>query len=119
VAHRSGGTGALAKSAAVLNEEECMAFWKSVQEGVTRAAAEAEKQARITRLNLQLGEAQRVLRNKQLELAHVALELARDQKLSDPAMDPIIEAITEQETRLADLRDQLAELSPTVPQTTG
>jgi hypothetical protein len=92
-----------------------MAFWKNVQQGVTRAAAEAERQARITRLNLQIGDAQSILRSKQLELGQAALELARDHKLSDPGIDPLVEAIGDQEARLTELRDQLAEMAGTAP----
>ena len=40
----------------------------------------------------------------------IALRLARDGKLSDPTVDPIVSAIDEQEARLAELRGQLAEV---------
>ena len=87
-----------------------MTFWNKVQSGVSRAAAEAEKQARITRLNLQIGEAQNAVRHKEQELGAAALKLARAGKLSDPTIDPIVQSIEDQEKRLTELREQLAEM---------
>ena len=95
-----------------------MTFWNKVQSGVSRAAAEAEKQTRITRINLQIGEVQGAIRKKQQELGEVALQLAHEDKLKDPTVDPIVEAIDEQEKKLADLREQLAEVQGTGSQTT-
>jgi hypothetical protein len=92
-----------------------MTFWNKVQSGVSRAAAEAEKQAKITRLNFQVGEVQTAIRRKQQELGEAALQLARDGKLSDPAVDGIVEEIGGQETKLAELREQLAEVQGATP----
>ncbi|HLZ30173.1 MAG TPA: hypothetical protein VKV73_22855 [Chloroflexota bacterium] len=92
-----------------------MTFWNKVQSGVSRAAAEAEKQARVTRLNFQVGEVQTALRRKQQELGEVALQLARDGKLSDPAIDPLVASIDEHEARLGELRAQLTEVQGAAP----
>jgi hypothetical protein len=86
-----------------------MSFWDKVQSGVRSAAGEAEKQARIARLNLQIGEVEGAIRRKHQELGEAALELARQGKLSDPAVASVVSAITEQEASLAELREQLAE----------
>jgi hypothetical protein len=86
-----------------------VSFWNKVQAGVSRAAAEAEKQARITRINLQIGEVQGAIKRKHEELGDVALELARAGKLEDPRVGPIVEAIGTEEARLAQFREQLAE----------
>jgi hypothetical protein len=95
-----------------------MTFWNKVQSGVSRAAAEAEKQAKVTRLNFQVGEVQTTLRRKQQELGEVALQLARDGKLSDPAVDALVASIDEQEARMAELRAQVTEIQGAVPPAT-
>jgi Zn finger protein HypA/HybF involved in hydrogenase expression len=56
-----------------------MTFWNKVQSGVSRAAAEAEKQTKVTRINLQIGEVQSAIRRKQQELGEAALKLVRSQ----------------------------------------
>lgn len=85
-----------------------MTFWNKVQSGVSRAAAEAERQGKITRINLQIGEVQNVIRGKQRELGEAAVKLAQEGKLSDPTVDPIVQSIAEQEQRIAELRNELA-----------
>src|SRR5438105_2548083 len=93
-----------------------MTFWNKVQGGVSRAAAEAEKQAKIARLSVQIGGVESTLRQKKQELGDAALELIRAQKLTEPSFDPILQGISEHEARLAELRAELAELqSPAGP----
>ena len=103
-----------------------MTFWNKVQSGVsraaaeaqsgmTRAAAEAEKQTRIARLNMQMHEVEGAIRRHQQELGEAALKLIRDGKLSDPSLDGAVKSIGEEETRLAELKDQLAEAQSSAP----
>jgi len=78
-----------------------MTFWNKVQSGVSRAAAEAEKQAKVTRLNFQMGEVQTAIRRKQQELGEAALQLARSGKLSEPTLDPLVAAMSQLRVRPA------------------
>jgi hypothetical protein len=87
-----------------------MTFWNKVQQGVGRAAAEAEKQARLTRLNLQVGEAEGSLRKKKQDLGDVALKLCRDGKLAHPDLESLLPSIAEDEKRIAELQEQVAQL---------
>jgi hypothetical protein len=77
---------------------------------MSRAAAEAEKQGKLTRINLQIADVQNSIRRKQQELGEAALKLARDGQLSDPSVDPIVEVIGEQEKHVAELQEQLAQV---------
>jgi uncharacterized protein with GYD domain len=92
-----------------------MTFWNKVQSGMSRAAAEAEKQARIARLNMQLHDVEGTIRQQHQTLGEAALQLVRDGKLSDPALDSAVKSIDEQETRLAELKEQLAEAQNSAP----
>ena len=87
-----------------------MTFWNKVQQGVGRAAAEAEKQARIARINMQIGDAESTIRQKKNELGDVAFGLIRDGKLAEPSFETIVAAIDEQEAKITELRGVLAEV---------
>jgi hypothetical protein len=90
-------------------------FWNKVQQGVGRAAAEAEKTARIARIQVQMGEAEGTIRRKKSELGDLAYDLVREGKLVEPAFDPIVADVAAQETRLTELRSQLAEVQAPAP----
>jgi len=87
-----------------------MTFWNKVQQGVGRAAAEAEKQARTARINMQINDAESTIRQKKKDLGETAFELIRAGKLAEPALDSIVLEIGQQESRLAELRGELAEV---------
>ena len=91
-----------------------MTFWNKVQQGVGRAAAEAEKQARIARLGMQIGEVEGSIRQKKQELGDKALGLIRSGDLKDPSLDPTVEEIGKDEARLAELRAELAQIQSVV-----
>ncbi len=94
-----------------------MTFWNKVQQGVGRAAAEAEKQARIARLNMQIGDAESGLKQLKADLGGAALELVRADKLNEPSLTTFVEQIGAQEKKISDLRAELAEIQtgPTTP----
>jgi hypothetical protein len=87
-----------------------MTFWNKVQHGVSRAAAEAEKQARTARINMQIGDVESTIREKMQLLGQTAFELIRAGQLAEPSLDSIVQEIGQQETRLAELRSELAEV---------
>jgi len=92
-----------------------MTFWNKVQQGVSRAAAEAEKQARSARIGMQIGDVESTIGQKTQDLGGSALALIRAGKLTEPSFDGIVEEITQLEARLAELRGELAEVQAATP----
>jgi hypothetical protein len=62
---------------------------------------------------MQVGEAESTIRQKKSQLGEMVLELVRAGKLSEPSFGGIVQEIGQQEARLAELRDELAETQPT------
>jgi hypothetical protein len=87
-----------------------MTFWKNVKQGVSRAASEAEKQAKLTQLNFQVGEVETRIRRRKGELGDVALKLCREGRITDPDLVVIVQAISEEEARSAELREQMEQV---------
>lgn len=92
-----------------------MTFWNKVQHGVSRAAEEAEKQARTARISMQIGDVESSIRQKKKDLGDTAFDLIRAGKLAEPSLDSIVQEIGQQEARLADLHSELAETQPAPP----
>lgn len=94
-----------------------MTFWNKVQQGVKTAAAEAEKQARIARLGLQINEVDSNVRQKTKDLGDAALKLIREGglKLNEPELDAVVAEITQLEARLSELRAEQAEIQAGPP----
>ena len=59
------------------------------------------------------------MHRKQQELGEAALQLARDGKLSEPTLDPLVASIEEQDKHLSELREQLVEVQGTTSQPTA
>jgi hypothetical protein len=89
-----------------------MTFWNKVQSSVSRAAAEAEKQAKNARVNLAIGEVEGTIRRHKQELSAKALELIRAGTVTEPSLQAIVGSITQQEGRLTELRRELGEGQP-------
>lgn len=87
-----------------------MSFWQKVQGGVNRAAAEAEKQGNIVKLNLEISGAKGEISKKVTELGTLALQLHRQGELTHAGATSIVEEIDRLEARVADLEKQIAEL---------
>jgi hypothetical protein len=90
-----------------------MTFWKNVKQGVSRAATEAEKQARVTQLNFQVGEVETRIRRRKGELGEAALKLCREGRITDPDLAVIVEGISDEDAKLAELREQIAQVRET------
>lgn len=87
-----------------------MPFWEKVQRGVSNAANEAERQATIARLSLELSRARAGVEKKHEELGTVALGLIRQGELSNPAFEPILKDLGGAEEQVTQLEAQLVEI---------
>ncbi len=86
-----------------------MGIWDKVQRGVGRAAEEAEKQATIAKLGLDINATNGEIRRKKAELGEEVLKLARSGEFKHEAIDPLVAEVDRLEARVADLEKQLAE----------
>jgi uncharacterized protein YoxC len=95
-----------------------MSLWDKVQRGVGRAAEEAEKQASIAKLGLDINGTNGEIRRKTTELGEQVLKLARGGELKHDTIDPLIADVDRLEARVAELEKQLAEIR-TAPASAG
>lgn len=86
-----------------------MAFWEKVQRGVSNAAVEAERQATLARLNLELVRARNAVSKKQEELGTAVLGLVRQGELTHPSFEPLLQAISAAEQHVSQIEAQIAE----------
>lgn len=87
-----------------------MSFWKQVRQGVSSAASEAERQATLARLNLDVNGTKGNIRKKQEELGELTLRLVREGELSHPAFASVVEEISTLETHIAEVETHIAEV---------
>lgn len=87
-----------------------MAFWEQVKRGMNKAATEAEKQANIARLALELSGVRNDVKHKTEQLGAAALQLQRSGEISHPSLEGVIGDIAALETRVGDLERQIEEL---------
>ena len=90
-----------------------MAFWQQVRRGVTKAAAEAEKQANIARLTLEINGVKGNIRRKVEELGDRALTFIRQGEIVEPSLGTIAHEIAELEARVAEIEKQIEEVRST------
>jgi len=95
-----------------------MGIWDKVQRGVGRAAEEAEKQAAIAKLGLDINATNGEIRRKTTELGEGVLKLARSGDVKHDAIDPLVADVDRLEARVAELEKQLADIRAT-PASTG
>jgi chromosome segregation ATPase len=86
-----------------------MGIWDKVQRGVGRAAEEAEKQAALAKLGLDINATNGEIRRRTAELGEEVLKLARSGELKHDTIDPLVAEVDRLEARVADLEKQLAD----------
>ncbi len=86
-----------------------MGIWDKVQRGVGRAAEEAEKQAAIAKLGLDINATNGEIRRKTTELGEQVLKLARSGDIKNETVVPLVAEVDRLETRVAELEKQLAD----------
>ncbi len=95
-----------------------MGIWDKVQRGVGRAAEEAEKQAAIAKLGLDINATNGEIRRKTTELGEEVLKLARSGDVKHDVIDPLVAEVDRLEARVAELEKQLADIR-TAPASAG
>jgi uncharacterized protein YoxC len=86
-----------------------MGIWDKVQRGVGRAAEEAEKQAAIAKLGLDINGTNGEIRRKTTEIGEEVLKLARSGDIKHETVDPLVAEVDRLVARVAELEKQLAE----------
>jgi peptidoglycan hydrolase CwlO-like protein len=86
-----------------------MGIWDKVQRGVGRAAEEAEKQAALAKLGLDINATNGDIRKKTAELGERVLKLARSGDLEHAVIGPLVAEIDSLEAKVAELEKQLTE----------
>lgn len=87
-----------------------MTFWDRVQRGVGQAAKEAQKQATIAKLNLDITGVKGDIRKKVEATGDVTLKLYRDGELTHAAIAGLVEEISALEGRIQELEKQIAQV---------
>lgn len=85
-----------------------MSLWDSVRRGASRAAAEAEKQATIAKLSMEVNSTKGKVKDKLEEMGQVALDLYRQGTIDHASLEPIVLEIGNLEARIKELEDQIA-----------
>jgi chromosome segregation ATPase len=86
-----------------------MGIWDKVQRGVGRAAEEAEKQAALAKLGLDINATNGEIRRRTAEVGEEVLKLARSGELKHDTIDPLVAEVDRLEARVVDLEKQLAD----------
>jgi hypothetical protein len=96
-----------------------MGIWDKVQRGVGRAAEEAEKQATLAKLSLDINSTNGEIRKKTGELGEQVLKLARSGELKHDALGPLVAEVDRLDAKVVELEKQVAEMraAPASPST--
>ncbi len=87
-----------------------MGIWDKVQRGVGRAAEEAEKQAALAKLGLDINATNGEIRRKTAEIGETVLKLVRSGDLKHDALEPLVAEVGRLEARVAEQEKQSAEI---------
>jgi ABC-type phosphate transport system auxiliary subunit len=92
-----------------------MSLWDSVRRGASRAAAEAEKQATIAKLAMEVNTTKGKINEQLEEMGKTALGLYRDGTIDHATLEPIVVEITKLEAHVKELEDQIAAAKASAP----
>jgi hypothetical protein len=87
-----------------------MGIWDKVQRSVGRAAEEAEKQAALAKLSLDINATNGDIRRKTAEIGEEVLKLTRSGDLKHDALKPLVEEVDRLEARVVELEKQQADI---------
>ncbi len=85
-----------------------MSLWDSVRRGASRAAAEAERQATIAKLSMEVNSTKGKIKDKLEEMGKISLDLYRQGTIDHASLEPIVMDIGSLEARIKELEDQIA-----------
>ncbi len=84
-----------------------MSLWDSVRRGASRAAAEAERQATIAKLSMEVNSTKGKIKDKLEEMGKISLDLYRQGTIDHASLEPIVMEISNLESRIKELEDQI------------
>lgn len=90
-------------------------LWDSVKKGAGRAAAEAEKQATITKLAVEVSQTKGKMKDKLEEMGKTSLDLYRAGTIDHPSLEGCVVEIDALERHVKDLEDQIAKVKAASP----
>lgn len=90
-----------------------MSLWDSVRRGASRAAQEAEKQATIAKLSMEVNNTKGKIRDQLEAMGKAALELYKEGTIDHANLEPIVVEITKLEAHVKEVEDQIASLKAT------
>lgn len=85
-----------------------MSLWDNMRKGVNRAAAEAEKQAAIAKLSMEVNSTKGKVKDKLEEMGKSALALYREGTIDHASLEGIVVEIGKLESHIKELEDQIA-----------
>ena len=87
-----------------------MSFWQKVQRGVSSAASEAEKQANIAKLMVEVNGVKGSISKKYEEFGVLTARLVQQNEISHTAFQAPLDEIAGQESHLHELEARIAEM---------
>lgn len=88
-------------------------LWDSVKRGASRAAAEAEKQAAVAKLSVEISQANGKIRDKLEEMGKASLSLYREGTIDHATLEPFVVEISNLEGRVKEIEKQIASIRET------
>lgn len=85
-----------------------MSLWDNMRKGVNRAAAEAERQAAIAKLSMEVNSTKGKVKDKLEEMGKSALTLYREGTIDHASLEGIVVEIGKLESHIKELEDQIA-----------
>lgn len=84
-------------------------FWDSAKKAASKAAAEAEKQATIAKLNVEVNQTNGKIKDKLADMGKSALQLYRDGAIDHADLEPFVVEIDNLERHLKEVESQISE----------
>ncbi|MBX6772649.1 MAG: hypothetical protein IRY83_13040 [Chloroflexi bacterium] len=85
-----------------------MSLWDTVRQKAGKAAAEAERQAKIARLTVEISRTRGKITERLEEMGQVALELYRQGTIEHARLEPLAAEISKLEEHIKALEDEIA-----------
>jgi len=93
-----------------------VSFWDQMKRGVNRAAQEAERQAAIARLSMEINQNKGQIKDKLEELGKAALDLYREGIIDHASLEAPVVEIGKLEDKIGEIEGQIAALKTPTPQ---
>ena len=85
-----------------------MSLWDNMRKGVNRAAAEAERQAAIAKLSMEINSTKGKVKDKLEEMGKAALGLYREGVIDHASLKGVVVEMDKLEAHIKELEDQVA-----------